>query len=85
MGGDNDPAAVCNIARYIHRQNKKAAWYSGKQNLPDNFPIEDFDYIKLGPYIAALGGLDKPTTNQRLYKIIDGKMTDISSRMLKHL
>ena len=27
------------------------------------------NYIKLGPYIEALGGLKSPDTNQRLFKV----------------
>jgi anaerobic ribonucleoside-triphosphate reductase activating protein len=39
------------------------------------------DYIKLGPYIEALGGLKSPDTNQALYKIgPDGEMTRIYIR-----
>lgn len=31
--------------------------------------IRNFDFIKLGPYIAELGGLRSPATNQRIYRI----------------
>ncbi|MBO4371184.1 MAG: hypothetical protein J5808_07510 [Paludibacteraceae bacterium] len=59
----------------------KTAWYSGRSQLPEGFPIADFDYIKVGPYIEKDGPLDKPTTNQRMYHIeADGSMTDITSR-----
>ena len=34
------------------------------------------DYIKLGPYIDALGGLDNPDINQRFYRISAGKLID---------
>jgi len=42
-------------------------WYSGKENLSSEIDLNYFDYIKIGPYKEELGGLDKPTTNQRLY------------------
>jgi anaerobic ribonucleoside-triphosphate reductase activating protein len=43
-----------------------------------------FDYIKTGPYIAHLGPLNKPTTNQRLYKQLpDGTFDDITARFWK--
>ena len=74
MGGDNDIASVDRLALYIREKGYKSAWYSGRQNLPSDFPIEDFDYIKLGPYIQELGGLDKKTTNQRLYMILNGEI-----------
>lgn len=83
MGGDNDTTAVEKLAQYIRQRGYKSAWYSGRQELPSGFNTEHFDYIKLGPYIEALGGLDHKTTNQRLYKIADGKTTDITYRMFK--
>lgn len=31
------------------------------------------DYLKLGPYDERLGGLDSPATNQRFYRVGQGK------------
>ncbi len=83
MGGDNDTEAVDRLAQYIHKKGKKVGWYSGKEELPTAFCLSHFDYVKTGPYIARLGGLDKITTNQRLYKIADGDLQDITYRMQK--
>lgn len=76
MGGDGDPKAVFDLACQVkcNIPNVKVGWYSGRPKPPEWFyPIDKahvvFDYIKLGAYIAKFGGLDKPTTNQRLYKI----------------
>ena len=45
---------------------------------------QDFDYIKIGPFIKHLGPLKKPTTNQRLYrKDENGQFEDITSRLWK--
>ena len=38
-----------------------------------------FDYVKLGPYIEALGGLKSEKTNQRLYKRVGDAWEDITS------
>lgn len=77
MGGDGDPKTVYDLACQIKRNipNIKVGWYSGRPKLPEWFyPIDKdhvvFDYIKLGAYIAKFGGLDKSTTNQRLYRIL---------------
>lgn len=81
MGGDAEPDEVQRIAGWIrHRYPKiKTAWYSGKAELPDGFDISLMDYIKLGPYIQALGGLKSPDTNQALYRITpDGEMVRIT-------
>ena len=83
MGGDNDPAAVDRMAQYIQSKGYKSAWYSGRPELPGDFTAEHFNYVKTGPYIVALGGLDHATTNQRLYRIENNRLTDITARMQK--
>ena len=84
MGGDNDYASVERLARYIRQKGKKAAWYSGKYALPTTFSTDSFDYVKIGPYIEAKGPLNKPTTNQRLYKITNQELTDITFKFWKN-
>jgi anaerobic ribonucleoside-triphosphate reductase activating protein len=58
----------------------KTAWYSGREALPDGFSPTPFDYIKLGPYVEALGGLDSPTTNQRFYRVTEGALADMTEK-----
>lgn len=77
MGGDADPSEVERIALWIKENypDIKTAWYSGRETVPEGFDLKALDFIKLGPYIEALGGLKSPTTNQVLYKIHpDGRM-----------
>ena len=83
MGGDNDPAEVARLLRTVKQQygdQIRTGWYSGRQELPQGFTNEGFDYIKVGPYVKALGPLSSTTTNQRLYRIEKGEMIDITSR-----
>ena len=83
MGGDAEPMEVMRLAGWIKTRwpHIKTAWYSGKPQIPEGFEITSMDYIKLGPYIEALGGLKSPDTNQALYKIgPDGEMTRIYIR-----
>ena len=100
MGGDADPDNVVRMARHIRETtNLKTAWYSGRNSMPDieiaatlsEIPHDEralasmpFDYIKLGPYIASLGGLDSPATNQQLYHIVDGQLINITHLLHKH-
>jgi anaerobic ribonucleoside-triphosphate reductase activating protein len=57
----------------------KVAWYSGKNDLPQNVSTDHFDYIKIGRYVAELGPLDSLTTNQRMMKrLADGRVKDIT-------
>ena len=62
--------------------NIKTAWYTGLSKIP-NINLDYFDYIKIGPYMKDLGGLKSPTTNQRLYKIKDKKLEDITYKFWK--
>lgn len=72
MGGDQDPAEISNLAFAVKLRSDypyKTAWYSGKQHIPDEINVSDFDYIKIGPYIEEFGGLDNPNTNQKMYEV----------------
>lgn len=84
MGGDADPQQTAQLAAFVRRLQPalRTGWYSGRAALPDGFdPTGVFDYVKLGPYIAALGPLDNPVTNQRLWRILpDGRREDLTSR-----
>lgn len=63
MGGDKEPSAVVELARFIRNNfNLKIAWYSGNSELPDH--QNQFDFIKYGPYIEEKGPLTSKTTNQ---------------------
>lgn len=82
MGGDAAPEEVERLARWVHRTwpRLRVGWYSGREQLPEGVSLEAFDYIKLGPWIEACGPLTSPSTNQRLYHVVDGRMTDITAR-----
>lgn len=84
MGGDGDPAEVLRCSALVRqlRPALRTGWYSGRPVLPDGFdPVGVLDYVKLGPYVAAQGPLDSPTTNQRLWRIHpDGAREDLTPR-----
>ena len=86
MGGDADPVAVNRLAQYVHTAypHLRVAWYSGRLRVPPSVNTQDFDYIKVGPYLRHLGPLKQPTTNQRLYRRRpDSTFEDITSRFWK--
>lgn len=70
FGGEHDIDSLIEIFMYLHKKIK-TAWYCGLDNIPkDKMGITQYlDYLKLGHYDHKLGGLDSPTTNQRLYKL----------------
>lgn len=81
MGGDAAPEEVEQLSMFVRRftgGRLKTGWYSGREALPAGCSATSFDYIKLGPYIEEAGGLDHPTTNQRLYRIDNGTLCDIT-------
>lgn len=75
-GGDNDPDAINNLAKKVKwlYPNIKTAWYSGRDNIP--IPINNLDYLKLGPYKEEYGPLNSTTTNQYLYEVYLSKDVD---------
>ena len=83
MGGDADPEGVNLLAQYVHENYPllRVAWYSGRIRIPAGINRQDFDYIKIGPFIRHLGPLKSRTTNQRLYRrTADGQFEDITAR-----
>ena len=83
MGGDREPGEVMRLADRVHAAGIKTAWYSGRQELPDCFRKESLDYVKVGPYIESRGPLPNPDTNQRMYRIDNGDMIDITASFRK--
>ena len=82
MGGDSDYQSVYDLTKEIKRfyPNLKVAIYSGRQEM--NYLIEDImDYYKVGPWIEELGGLNKKTSNQKLYKKENNEWVDITYRL----
>ena len=50
-----------------HKNGLKVAVYLGEDNIPEELDKNYFDYIKIGHWDASKGGLDSPTTNQKMY------------------
>lgn len=71
MGYGRNPRDIERRAKWIRKKypELKIAIYSGDGHIANCWDIANWDYIKVGPYINSLGGLNNPKTNQRLYKI----------------
>ena len=55
----------------------KTCLYSGSDALNElSELLAELDYIKIGRYQKEFGGLNSKTTNQRMYEIKDGKISD---------
>ena len=85
MGGDNDPAAINALAAYVknHHDGIAVAWYSGREAISTSITLDNFDYIKIGPYIEEAGPLNSETTNQRFFEVVDGCLNDVTDKFWK--
>lgn len=76
MGGDSNPQEVVNLASWVKNNTElKVCWYSGRDTIGAEIQPKlhyFIDYLKLGPYVEELGGLDSPTTNQRFFEVKQG-------------
>lgn len=81
MGGDAEPARINSFSARVKKRFKgmKTAWYSGRQHLATEIELKNFDFIKVGPYIEENGPLTSETTNQIMYKVVDGRLEDITN------
>jgi anaerobic ribonucleoside-triphosphate reductase activating protein len=71
MGGDTFTSELSAYLDYIHRLGYKTCLYTGKEYY--SILLNDLlDYVKLGPYIEDLGGLDSAITNQVFLRLSDG-------------
>ncbi|MCR5077484.1 MAG: anaerobic ribonucleoside-triphosphate reductase activating protein [Prevotella sp.] len=83
MGGDADPAAVNALAAHIrqHHPLLRTGWYTGRTSISPLIDQQNFDYIKVGPYLRHLGALKSRRTNQRMFRRQpDGTFEDITMR-----
>lgn len=69
MGGDVEPRLVNDLAWHVKRLGLLTCWYSGREKLSPDIDIENFNFIKLGPYIPKYGPLNVETTNQKFYEV----------------
>ena len=86
MGGDGEPEEVNTLAAWVKKNypTLKTAWYSGRGLLSNAVQLKNFNFIKLGPYVETKGPINKPTTNQRLYKVgKDETLKDITNKFWK--
>ena len=69
LGEGRDPETLVSLCRHIKSVHGiEVALYSGRESVEEDL-MEEFDYVKIGPYIPEKGPLNNPGTNQRLYKV----------------
>lgn len=65
-GGDN--IRMCDILKLCKEHGYKTCIYLGRNTISMTY-LRYLDYVKLGPYIEELGGLDNQNTNQIMFEI----------------
>lgn len=80
MGGNQNLTELKDLCILCHKRGLKTCLYTGyalDKELQD-FACSYLNYLKVGEYRDECGGLNKKTTNQRMYKIYDNKLIDIT-------
>lgn len=78
MGGEWNPEELLSYFEKARSMGYKTALYTGLNWITQDV-FEHLNYLKVGSYIESLGGLSDKTTNQRMYKIENGAIVDITS------
>lgn len=75
MGGEWHPEQLAELLQITKKAGFKTALFTGYElhQVPKKL-VQLLDYIKVGPWIAHLGGLDSPTTNQRLIDLTNNQL-----------
>lgn len=80
-GGEWQLERLLELIEIAKEYRLKVCLYTGLElEKVDKTLINSLDYLKVGPYVEQLGGLNKKTTNQKMYKIENGQLTDITNK-----
>lgn len=73
-GGEWNTPYLMELIDTIKARSLKVCLYTGLEyNQVSKWLLDRLDYIKVGEYIEALGGLSSPNTNQRFIKLNKGE------------
>lgn len=91
MGEGNSPMWINKLAEYIKDNQEnfgklKVGYYTGREKVPEEIKLENFDYIKIGSFNGY--PLNDKRTNQRMYSVVHTSLglsvIDITKRFWKH-
>lgn len=84
LGGEHDIDALTELFMYAHKR-VKTAWYCGLDALPKNHQgiTQYLDFLKLGRFRIEYGPLNDPNTNQKFYKVNNGKLYECTNLFWK--
>lgn len=67
-GGEWNEKELIKLFKVVKRYELKLCLYTGLEKISDSI-IHYLDYLKVGAYKEELGGLEKKTTNQQLFRV----------------
>lgn len=80
MGGEWHEAELASMLAWIRNRKLKTALFTGLDEVSDALKA-NLDYLKIGPYVAHLGGLESPDTNQKLIHLPTNQIINIRSNI----
>lgn len=73
LGGEWNKEDLINKLKLAKQMGYKTCLYTGLNDVSSDIKSL-LNYLKTGPYIEELGGLNSPTTNQRFLDLINNKI-----------
>lgn len=77
FGGEWHTSNFLELLKLATQHNYKTCLYTGLSDIPNSYK-EFLTYLKTGPYIKSLGGLESKQTNQKLVNLKTN--TDITNQ-----
>lgn len=76
MGGEWHETELIALLDLIRKSGFKTALYTGEESISEVLEAK-LDFLKTGPYIQELGGLQSPLTNQILKNLNTGEILNL--------
>lgn len=75
LGGEWDPAGLKRLLDHARARGLKTCLYTGLElEQVDPELVSRLDFLKVGSWVAELGGLDSPRTNQKFIEMKTGRI-----------
>ena len=76
FGGEWQGQRLIELLKISQGYKLKTCLYTGKEKVSQAI-IAHLDYLKLGPWVESLGGLESSNTNQRMFNVKTGELLNV--------
>lgn len=76
FGGEWQSKRLIELLKISQGYKLKTCLYTGKDKVNQAI-MTHLDYLKLGPWVESLGGLDSSNTNQRMFNVKTGELLNV--------